>query len=140
MGESFRYHTEKVDHEFGDGEKSKIVVVKWDGVSKQTAEDGTSPTLSKREVAEYKEAGEALSQFLKGGARHSQQCREHLKAEGWDLDKLNSKKVREAGGVRTKPDGRRTLWYLPTNADLFEPSPEREKRSEEIKKDDAPEY
>jgi hypothetical protein len=114
----------------------------WDGTTKQTGEDMTDTPVSKRQLSRAQEAGEDLKKFLLGGKRSAKDCTEYLKLNGFDLEKLNASTVRKYAGAVTDYDRKKglSMWYLPTSASLFEPSPEREKRSEEIKQDDAPAY
>jgi hypothetical protein len=146
MHDSLVYHTEVVKQEFDDGKggkvEGKVVQVVWDGTSKQTGEDTTGSPVSKRELSRAREAGEDLKKFLLAGKRSARECSEYLKLNGFDLEKLNASTVRKYAGVVTDYDRKKgvSMWYLPTSASLFEPSPEREKRSEEIKQDDAPAY
>jgi hypothetical protein len=146
MHDSLVYHTEVVKQEFDDGKggkvEGKVVQVVWDGTSKQTGEDTTGSPVSKRELSRAREAGEDLKKFLLAGKRSARECTEYLKLNGFDLEKLNASTVRKYAGVVTDYDRKKgvSMWYLPTSASLFEPSPEREKRSEDLKKDDAPDF
>jgi hypothetical protein len=142
MHDSLVYLTEVVKHQFEAGVEGKVVKVIWDGTTKQTGEDTTDTPVSKRQLSRAQEAGEDLRKFLLAGKRSAKDCTEYLRLNGFDLEKLNASTVRKYAGAITDYDRKKgvSMWYLPTNASLFEPSPEREKRSEEIKQDDAPDY
>ena len=119
LGESFKYHTESVDCEY-DGEKSKAIRVVWDGRSKATAEDGVTP-VSQKDKGAIKEAAAILRNYLKAGKRPASECVSFLKTEGYDLEKLNSHRVRKATGVESEQKDRQSWWFLPTARNLFEP-------------------
>jgi hypothetical protein len=118
--ESFRYHTEVVNVEI-EGEKSEVIKIVWDGMSKATASQALNPE-TQRNKSDTKKAGVVLRDFLKGGARGSRECINFLKEEGFDLEKnLNPGRVRAAAGAQSKLGGKNSsLWYLPTAQDQYE--------------------
>jgi hypothetical protein len=132
MGESLKYRTELVEQEFDGGAKGKVVRVEWDGVSTQTAEDGTNP-VTRRQLSQEKEAAVALRDYLKGGKKSSVDCLAFLKAQGSETDKLNPTRVRELAGVRFKREGNKSNWFLPSAQQEFEvPIARREDSSPEF--------
>jgi AAA domain len=140
---SFKYHTEKKDFEFtdkhGTPRKTKVIQVFWDGKSTDGAEDGMEK-VSRRHKGRQAQAAEVLHNFLKSGKQTANRCKAFMLEGGYDLDTLNATEVREKAGVKSEQKGNQWWWFLPTHADLFEPTPARQKRAEEIKKDDAPSY
>jgi hypothetical protein len=137
--ESFKFHTEEVTAYINGVEETKVIKVVWDGRSKATGEDTVTP-VTRKEKNKTREAADALHQYLLGGKRAATECKEFMKVGGYDLDKLNSTDVCDLAGVKKEQKDRKWWWFLPTSADLFEPSPLRQKRVEELSKDDAPSY
>jgi len=60
-----------------------------------------------------------LRDLLREGKRPAKECTELLKAEGYDLDKLNAGRVRKKAGAESKkfPGDRFNSWYLPIQVD-----------------------
>jgi len=137
--DSFQYHTEVVKETY-DGVESKVVKVVWDGRGDQKAEDTTADLTPSQQTKDQKECADALHQFLLSGKQPATACKAFLKENGWDIDALNSGRVRKIAKVNSKQKDRKWWWFLPERGELFEPTPEREKRSEELKQDDAPTF
>jgi len=117
-GSALRYHTELVTDHCPDSEPNEIIKVIWDGTSDATAEDSVDPTPLK---AQEDEAAGILRELLKEGRRPAKECAELLKAEGYDLDKLNAGRVRRKAGTGSKrfPPEKFYSWYLVSDAPLW---------------------
>jgi hypothetical protein len=117
--QSFRYHTEVANVEI-EGEMSEVIKIVWDGMSKATASQALNPE-TQRNKSDTKKAGVVLRDFLKGGARGARECIDYLKTEGFDVEKLNTGRVRASAGAQSKLGGKNSsLWYLPTAQDQYE--------------------
>jgi hypothetical protein len=132
QGGSFKYHTEY-------DTKKKICRVVWDGKSNTKAEDHLKP-VSKQEIHKVELAARTLKEYLRAGARPASECIRYLDDQGHEVQKLTPFRIRQKAGVDTSDQGKKSLWFLPTSAGLFEPSPERQKRLEEIKQNNTPEF
>ena len=116
-GSALRYHTELVTDQCADCEPSDIIKVIWDGKSDATAEDSVDPVSSK-DKSQEEEAARLLRSFLRDGKKPSVECSAFLKAEGYDLDKLNGGRIRHKAGVDSKKfaGDKYYSWYLLTPA------------------------
>jgi len=140
--QSLRYHTEVVNVEIGD-EMSDVIHIVWDGKSNATIEQGLDQD-AKKNLSQEKAAAVELKNFLNSGKQSAAACQSFLRESGFDVEKMNFGRVRKYAGVLHKQEGggenTKSMWYLPTHADLFEPPPARVNRLEEMKKNDPPEY
>jgi hypothetical protein len=57
---------------------------------------------SSEQKTQAKEAAKALRDYVSRGPKHSKDCISHLKGLGFDIDKLNSTRVRTAAGVESE--------------------------------------
>jgi AAA domain len=130
MGVAFKYSTYVEEREY-EGKKSKVVGVKWNGRTTQTSEQAADPT-SKQQVSKERKAGTDLHNFLKSGKRPGEECQKYLSDSGYDLKTLNLARVRRHAGVDTEPNGRKSMWFLPTAIQQFS--------IPETRQDDAPNY
>ena len=115
-GSALRYHTELVTEKCPDCEPNDIVKVVWDGPSDATGEDSVDPTTSK-DKSQEDEAAQLLKELLHEGQRSATECHQILKADGYDLDKLNAGRVRRKARAESKkfPGDRFNSWYLPNS-------------------------
>ena len=113
-GATLKYHTELIPDRLANGEDTEIIKVIWDGKSDATAEDSVDP-VSTKEKSQEDEAAELLKGFLKDGMKPSADCTAFLKAEGYDLEKLNSRRVRKKAGAKSDRlhGDKFNSWYLP---------------------------
>jgi hypothetical protein len=113
-GSALRYRTELVEENCPDSFQTEIIRVVWTGKSEATAEDSVDPTPL-REKAQEDEAAELLHGLLREGRRPAKECAELLKADGYDLDRLNAGRVRRKARAESKkfPGDRFNSWYLP---------------------------
>ena len=112
-GPALRYRTEMVEDHCPDSYSTEIIKVVWTGTSQATAEDSVDPT-SLKDKAQEDGAAKLLRELLHEGKRSAKDCTELLKAEGYDLDKLNAGRVRRKAGAESKkfPGDRFNSWYL----------------------------
>jgi hypothetical protein len=112
-GSALRYHTELITDHCPDSEPNEIIKVVWDGTSSATAEDSVDP-VSTTDKCQEDEAAQLLKDFLRDGKKPSADCSSFLKAEGYDLDKLNSGRVRRKAGADSKrfQGDRFNSWYF----------------------------
>src|SRR5262249_28154493 len=112
-GSALRYRTELVTENCPDSFPTEVVRVIWMGKSDATAEDSVDPASSK-DKAQEDAAAHMLNDLLREGKRPARECTELLKAEGFDLDKLNAGRVRRKAGADTKrfAGDRFNSWFL----------------------------
>jgi putative DNA primase/helicase len=117
-GSALRYRTELVEENCPDSFPTEIIRFVWTGKSEATAEDSVDPTSTK-DKAQEDEAAIMLRDLLRDGKRPAKECTELLKAEGYDLDKLNAGRVRKKAGAESKKfsGDRFNSWYLPIQVD-----------------------
>jgi hypothetical protein len=116
-GSALRYHTELLTDHCPDCEPNEIIRVVWDGKSDATAEDSVDPASSK-DKSQEDAAAQLLKDFLRDGKKSSTECTAFLKAEGYDVDKLNCGRIRHKAGAGSKkfPPDKVYSWYLLTPA------------------------
>jgi len=112
-GSALRYRTELVVENCPDSFPTDIVKVIWTGKSDATAEDIVD-SASSLDKARESEAAMVLKNFLRDGRKPANDCTAMLKAEGYDLDKLNAYRIRHKAGAESKkfPNDRFYSWYL----------------------------
>jgi len=135
---SYRYHTVEVEQDF-DGIKASVVKVVWDGDSEQTVEDALDRVPNKQ-LSQEREASSELKNFLMSGKRPAAECEQFLKSCGFKVDDMNMHRVRKYAGVKHQQHNHKSWWFMPTNADLFEPSPARQQKAADIRKGEAPSF
>lgn len=120
-GSALRYHTELVTDHCPDSEPNEIIKVVWDGTSDATAEDSVDP-VSTKDKSQEDEAAQLLKEFLMDGMKSAHECAAFLKAEGHDLEKLNSRRVRRKAGADSKklPGDKFNSWYLTAPGGLIQ--------------------
>jgi hypothetical protein len=116
-GASLRYLTEEVERAW-DGQSSKVLRVAWRGKSNAVAEDAVDPESSKSR-SKVAEAAAILKEYLRDGEKSATECTEHLKKAGFDLEKLNSRRIRYRAKVGTRQKQKQWWWYLETTGALF---------------------
>jgi hypothetical protein len=124
MGTSYKYSTTAEEREYG-GEKSKVIRVTWNGLSKQTAEEGVGPQMSQREKGKMEKAAVALKNFLKGGKKPASECITFMKVE-FPVIESQAARIRELAGADTEQKGGKWWWFLPTAQQEFEKPPARD--------------
>ena len=112
-GSALRYRTELVTENRADSFSTEIIRVSWMGTSQASAEDVVD-SISSSEKTREQEAALVLKNILREGRKSSAQCIELLKAEGYDLEKMNSGRVRKKAGADSKrfSGDRFYSWYL----------------------------
>jgi hypothetical protein len=116
-GSALRYCTELVTENCPDSFSTEIIKLVWNGKSSATAEDSVDPT-SARDKSQENEAALILKDLLRDGKRPAVECSKLLKDEGYDLEKLNSGRVRKKAGADSRkfPGDRFNSWFLPEPA------------------------
>lgn len=118
--DSIKFHTEEVSAWIGpQQQETKVIRVVWDGTSKQTSEEGFTPT-SRKDKSKTKQAGKALRDFLKAGKRSATSCISFLETGGFDMKKLDHGRVRRVAGADSVQADRQWWWFLPEAANMFE--------------------
>ena len=112
-GMALRYRTEMITETCPDCPAMDIIKVVWVGASNATAEDSVDPAPA-REKSQETAAAEVLKEFLRDGRKPARDCEEHLRSEGYDLQKLNPHRIRKIAGAQSKKftgDGFYS-WYI----------------------------
>jgi hypothetical protein len=116
-GSALRYRTELVTENCPDSFSTEIVKVVWTGKSDATAEDIVDSASAQDKTQEH-EAAQMLKSLLRDGKKSATDCQALLKADGYDLDKLNAGRIRRKAGADSKkfPGDKFYSWYLPSPA------------------------
>jgi len=112
-GSALRYRTELVSENCPNSFPTEIVKVVWTGKSDATAEDVVDSASSLEKTREH-EAALMLRNLLRDGKKSATECTALLKAEGYDLEKLNAGRIRRKAGADSKkfPGDRHYSWFL----------------------------
>jgi hypothetical protein len=113
-GAALRYRTELVTEHCPDSFTTEIVKVVWTGTSEATAQDAVDSASTQDKTQEH-EAALMLKSMLRDGRKSANECHAMLKAEGYDLDKLNAGRIRRKAGAESKkfPSDKHYSWFLP---------------------------
>lgn len=116
-GSALRYRTELVNENCPDSFPTEIIKVVWTGKSDATAEDIVDSASASDKTQEH-EAALMLKNLLRDGRKLATERAALLKADGYDLDKLNAGRIRRKAGVDSKrfPGGKFYSWFLPSPA------------------------
>jgi len=116
-GAALRYRTELVTENCPDSFPTEIVKVTWNGTSEATAQDAVDSASTLDKTQEH-EAALMLKSILRDGRKSAAECHSMLKAEGYDLEKLNAGRIRRKAGADSKKfSGEKYYsWYLPSPA------------------------
>jgi hypothetical protein len=116
-GPAPRYRTELVTEHCPDSFSTEIVKVLWTGKSDATAEDIVDSASAQDKTQEH-EAAQMPKTLLRDGKKSATECTAVLKADGYDLEKLNAGRIRRKAGADSKkfPGDKFYIWYLPAPA------------------------
>jgi hypothetical protein len=144
--DSIEYSTVKKLLSF-NGDEFDVIQIVW-GKKIEAKSDAMMDQTSNQDKGLYAKLASELKNYLTGkrDGDSASSCVSYLEGcfpEIKGRKEFKWDRVRKKAGIATGKDGKANRWCLPQEAkigNLFEPSPGRLKRLEEIKKDDAPEY